>query len=121
MAEFFTWLQGLSAPLQIILVVVLALVFKDDMWKWFKKKLPGYEASDEGIAEKSSKDWFDEIVGMMGTLETNHIAHVQGTADQILENQKAVIKSLESMSASQRDILEILRAFKEYGINCRTK
>lgn len=119
------WLQGLSSPLQILLIVILSLVFKDDIAAFVKKRL-GYgettpTGKGENLPERSSKEWFDDIAGMMTTLETNHLSHLQAKVDVVHENQANMFSILRDIAAVQRDTIELIKDIKEFGVVCRNK
>lgn len=119
------WLQGLSSPLQILLIVILILVFKDDIWEFVLRRFgyasPQVKGKGENLAEKSSKEWFDEVTTLFGTLETNHISHLQEKVNAIHENQTNLFGIMRNIAEVQRDTIEILKDFKEYGVTCRNQ
>lgn len=116
---FLAWLQGISSPLQILLIIILALVFKDQIWEFILVRI-GYNSPDEkGVRERSSKEWFDDVTELFGRLESNHIAHVQEAIDRVHTNQSNMFGILREIAAVQRDTIEIVKDLKEYGIHCR--
>lgn len=119
MSAILAWLQGISAPLQILLIVVLVLVFKDQIWEFILVRFGYSPAEEKAVAERSSKEWFDDVTSMFGKLESNHIAHLQEKLDLVHGNQKDMFGVLRKITETQRDTIEIVKDLKEYGIKCR--
>lgn len=76
-------LGGLGT-LIVAVIVVVAIYRKPEILRIFFPK----KGLEEAVEEKTSKDWFNDIVGMMTTLESNHLAHLQESQNRIEDGQK---------------------------------
>lgn len=80
---------------------------------------------ENNVKEKTSKDWFDEILDVMNKnqqiLATNHFAHVEEKLDTLIGLFKETNGRLSSLQECIKRANTTLAEFKEYGIKERVQ
>lgn len=112
-----SWLQTLSPAMQLALVVILLIVFKDDLVNFYRSRFGGDNdveinlGNDHGIEEHSSKEWFDGIteiankqgkqigtlLELMGGLAQHYNHETTELLSQILEESKKANSKLNEL------------------------
>lgn len=122
MTEYLQIAQSLGfTPLQLILIAMV--YFMGVKAKIFPAFWKTHE--EEGVPEKSSKDWFDDIVQVMQknheVLASNHFAHMEEKLNEVI----TLLKENNGRTAAMQECLKkannTLGEFKEYGIKERQR
>lgn len=119
MGTILTWLQGLSAPLQILLIVVLAVVFQDQIAAYFSNKFGWNKQSGEAVPDRSSKDWFDDIADISNrqTDLMQQVLGAMGTLSQHYNHETTDL--LTDIRDGIREIIQKQNEWERFGIPTR--
>lgn len=123
METALSWLQGLSAPLQLILVAILLIVFKDDILAFIKARFgAGNEVEvnlGENIAERSSKEWFDGITEI-AQQQAQQIKEMMGLMRGLQEHYNhETTELLQKISDGIGLLVQKHNEWEKYGIPTR--
>lgn len=131
METALAWLQNLSAPLQIILVVILCIVFRKEIAAFVRSRFTDEDEqgvtvnigshAGENLPEKSSKDWFDgiqDIVNDQSRQLTQVLELMTGLSQHYNhETTDLLSKILEEVRATNTKFAEL----EKYGFPTRAE
>lgn len=133
MGTLLSWTQGLSTPLQILLIIILVLVFKEQIWAYLSNQF-GLDRNNEdqndnddgeAVPERASKEWFNDIVKVMSQRD-EHQAQQIATLLDLMQGLKAhynddTTRVLEEIRDELKDGFKDIRLkhaeWDRYGIN----